>query len=124
MKKNIFQSMKKTSRKNLVTYLICFSFFAAVQIMDITDNLTRHFSSLLVPICINVILAVSLNLVIGFLGELSLGHAGFMCIGAYAAGIITKMVPNFGGFMIGILVGFAISAVVALIVSIPSASEG
>ena len=51
--------------------------------------LSRQFKSLIVPVGINIILAVSLNLTVGFLGELSLGHAGFMAIGAYASALFT-----------------------------------
>ena len=50
----------------------------------------------------------------------SLGHAGFMCIGAYCAGIMVKMMPNMSGLAIGVLIGFALSTIVALIVSIPT----
>lgn len=53
------------------------------------DLLSRQFKSLIVPVGINVILAVSLSLTVGFLGELSLGHAGFMAIGAYASALFT-----------------------------------
>ena len=123
MKKNLFQNMKKTSRKNLVTYLICFSFFAAVRIMGATDNLSRHFSSLLVPICINVILAVSLNLVIGFLGELSLGHAGFMSVGAYAGCLFAikfkEILPAAVRLPLAMLVGGMVAALFGLLVGIP-----
>ena len=53
-----------------------------------------YYSITLYNIFINIILAVSLNLVIGVCGQFSLGHAGFMCIGAYCAGIMVKMMPN------------------------------
>jgi branched-chain amino acid transport system permease protein len=69
---------------------------------------------------INIILAVSLNLIVGVCGQFSLGHAGFMAIGAYSAGVITKMIPNDFGLIVGVLVGFVISAIAALIVSIPT----
>lgn len=57
--------------------------------------LNRQYLNVIVPICINIMLAVSLNLVTGFLGELSLGHAGFMSIGAYVSAIITT---TFAGY--------------------------
>ena len=57
-------------------------------ILQLTGNLQRSASTLLVQIAYSIILAVSLNLVVGFLGELSLGHAGFMCVGAYLGGYI------------------------------------
>ena len=79
-----------------------------------------YYSITLYNIFINIILAVSLNLVIGVCGQFSLGHAGFMCIGAYCAGIMVKMMPNMTGLAIGVLIGFALSTIVALIVSIPT----
>ena len=71
-------------------------------------------------ICINIILAVSLNLIIGICGQFSLGHAGFMCIGAYSAAIVVRSMGNMMGFGLGILVGLIISSIAALIVSIPT----
>lgn len=79
-----------------------------------------YYQSTLYTIGINIILAVSLNLIIGVTGQFSLGHAGFMCIGAYAAAIVTKANPTIGGFIIGALIGAVISAIVALIVAIPT----
>lgn len=79
-----------------------------------------YYQSTIYTIGINVILAISLNLIIGVTGQFSLGHAGFMCIGAYAAAIITKANPNLFGFFIALIVGGLISSVVALIVAIPT----
>lgn len=79
-----------------------------------------YYQSTLYTIGINIILAVSLNLIIGVTGQFSLGHAGFMCIGAYAAAIITKSNPTIVGFMMAVVIGALISAVVALIVAIPT----
>ena len=68
---------------NLITLAIVCVLFAVVFILVETGHATRHMRAMLVPICINIILAVSLNLTVGFLGELTLGHAGFMSVGAY-----------------------------------------
>ena len=78
MKKN----MNKTTRSNFITYGIVIVLFAVVQILSSTGNLSRLLTGLLVPLCVYTIAAISLNLVVGFSGELSLGHAGFMCVGA------------------------------------------
>ena len=80
MKKN----MNKTTRSNFITYGIVIVLFAVVQILSSTGNLSRLLTGLLVPLCVYTIAAISLNLVVGFSGELSLGHAGFMCVGAYS----------------------------------------
>ena len=80
---------------------------------------------LLEKVAISIILAVSLSLVVGFLGELSLGHAGFMCVGAYLGGkIASLLVPALGNglaaFAISLLVGAAAAAVCGIIIGIPA----
>lgn len=80
---------------------------------------------LLEKIAIGVILAVSLSLVVGFLGELSLGHAGFMCIGAYLGGKVSALlVPVLGNgipaLLISLVVGAAAAAICGIIVGIPA----
>ena len=86
--------LRKSTVSNLINYAIVAIFYLVVTVMIQTGNATRHMKSMLVPICIAVILAVSLNLVIGFLGELSLGHAAFMSIGAYTGGLLSKFMAN------------------------------
>lgn len=80
---------------------------------------------LLEKMAINIILAVSLSLVVGFLGELSLGHAGFMCVGAYLGGkVAALLVPTMGNgiltFVIALFAGCAAAAVCGVIIGIPA----
>ena len=80
---------------------------------------------LMEKIAISIILAVSLSLVVGFLGELSLGHAGFMCVGAYLGGKISVLlVPVLGNgilaFLIALVVGCAAAALCGVIIGIPA----
>ena len=80
---------------------------------------------LMEKMAISVILAVSLSLVVGFLGELSLGHAGFMCVGAYLGGKVAVMlVPVFGNtlitFIISLIAGSAAAALCGVIIGIPA----
>lgn len=80
---------------------------------------------LLEKIAISVILAVSLSLVVGFLGELSLGHAGFMCVGAYISGkVAALLVPSLGNgiltFFIALLVGGGVAALCGVIIGLPA----
>jgi len=80
---------------------------------------------LLEKMAIGIILAVSLSLVVGFLGELSLGHAGFMCVGAYLGGkVASLLVPAMGNglaaFAISLVVGAAAAAVCGIIIGIPA----
>ena len=72
MKKN------KTLIQNSITYAIVIGAWALMTVLSSTGHMSSLMKGLLVPICIYVILAVSLNLTVGILGELSLGHAGFM----------------------------------------------
>ncbi len=80
---------------------------------------------LLEKMAISIILAVSLSLVVGFLGELSLGHAGFMCVGAYLGGkVASLLVPVLGNglvaFAASLLCGAAAAAVCGMIIGIPA----
>lgn len=80
---------------------------------------------LLEKMAISIILAVSLSLVVGFLGELSLGHAGFMCVGAYLSGKVAVLLePMMGNslptFVIALLAGCAAAAVCGIIIGIPA----
>ena len=67
----------KTTKNNMINYGIVIVLFVIVQALSSTGNLSRLLMGLLVPLCVYTIASVSLNLVVGFSGELSLGHAGF-----------------------------------------------
>ena len=108
------------NKANLAWLLLSVVSFVVLTILMKVGIIGSYYSITLYNIFINIILAVSLNLVIGVCGQFSLGHAGFMCIGAYCAGIMVKMMPNMTGLVIGVLIGFVLSTIVALIVSIPT----
>lgn len=108
------------TRTNMIWTAIVLSIFAVLTLLMQTGMINSYYESTLFTICVNIILAVSLNLIVGICGQFSLGHAGFMAIGAYAAGIVTRYIPTYGGLFIGILVGFVISAIAAIIVSVPT----
>lgn len=108
------------NKANLAWLLLSIVSFVVLTILMKVGIIGSYYSITLYNIFINIILAVSLNLVIGVCGQFSLGHAGFMCIGAYCAGIMVKMMPNMTGLAIGVLIGFVLSSIVALIVSIPT----
>lgn len=114
---------KKQIIKNYLTYIILIAFFAVITGMEATGNISRHMRSMLVPICINIVLAVSLNLVIGFLGELSLGHAGFMSVGAYAGCLFSifteEMLPTLIRFPLSMLIGGVAASIFGVIIGIP-----
>ena len=115
-------AMKKfLKNKNAVTYLVVILGFAILQTLNMLGMLSSAWKGYLVPICAYIVLAVSLNLLVGICGELSLGHAGFMGIGAFTGIVIASVtaaaIPNpalrlavamlAGGTMAGIL-GFLI----------------
>ncbi len=123
MKKNIFKNMNKTTKSNLITYALVIVVYIIVQIMVGTGNISNLMKGLLVPLCVYVIAAISLNLVVGISGELSLGHAGFMCVGAYSSSffsVITKdVLPEIVRFPLAILIGAAVAAVFGILIGIP-----
>lgn len=82
------------------------------------ETIDMYYSNLLITIMINVILAVSLHLVIGITGQFSIGHAGFLAVGAYVSAICTM---NFNmPFIVGLLIGSIAAAVMGLIIGIPT----
>lgn len=78
---------KKTALNNLITYGMVIVAFIICQVLIENGQMTRALKGQLVPICVYVVMAVSLNLTVGISGELSLGHAGFMSIGAFTGAI-------------------------------------
>lgn len=85
--------------------------------------LDRYYADLVTLVGINVILAVSLNLVTGLLGQLVLGHAGFMLVGAYTAAIFTKAmkdIPLTISFPIGLVLAGLLAAVFGVIIGVPA----
>lgn len=78
------QNIKKSFQwKNALNYFIIVAVLIVMILLNQAGALGKGDRSMLTRIAFSAILAVSLNLVVGFLGELSLGHAGFMCVGAY-----------------------------------------
>ena len=90
-KLNQKRTLKKATVDGLINYGIVIAAFAVLQVLRGADLLSNSLQSLLVPACCYIIMAISLNLTVGVLGELSLGHAGFMSLGAFS-GIITSVV--------------------------------
>ncbi len=118
------KSKNKNLKSNIITYAMVIVAFIIVQILQSTGNISSLFKGLLVPLCVYVILAVSLNLVVGISGELSLGHAGFMCVGAFASAFFSKCTQEaitVGGlrFFLAILIGAAVAGVFGILIGIP-----
>ena len=118
------RKISKTNVVNFSTYLGMVIFFVIMTILSNTGVLTRSMTGLLVPICCYMSMAVSLNLTVGILGELSLGHAGFMSVGAFS-GIIAAMslqdaIPSAPlRLAIAMVVGAIFAAIVGFLVGAP-----
>ena len=98
--------------------------FVVMQILSSGGYISSMLTGLLVPLCVYSILAVSLNLTVGILGELSLGQAGFMCVGAYTSAIFSivtsETIENVWiRFPLAILIGGIIAAVFGILIGIP-----
>lgn len=123
MKKDLFKNMSKTTRTNTITYAIVVVAYLVIQLLVTTGNISSLMQGLLVPVCVYAIAAISLNLVVGISGELSLGHAGFMCVGAYASSFFSVLVkdtlPEVVRFPLAILIGAAVAAVFGILIGIP-----
>lgn len=113
--------MKKLLSKNTFITLICLGVsFGLIQVLISTNVINAYYQVTLALICINMIMAVSLNLVTGFTGQFSLGHAGFMSIGAYTCAIVTTSMPTITGFLLGTLAGAIMAAIFGILIGIPT----
>ena len=116
--------MKKKLRSYGINLFMVVALYAVVSVLIGTGVINRYMAGMLLPVCINVILAVSLNLTTGMLGQLALGHAGFMGVGAYAAALVsihTKGIwPPTLSFPLALFVGGLVAAVFGVIIGIPA----
>lgn len=94
--------------------------YVGVLLLVQVGIIDAYLQATMVTICVNIILAVSLNLVTGFTGQFSLGHAGFMAIGAYSTALITMSMPTVLGFILGLLVGAILAALVGFLIGLPT----
>ena len=105
-------------RRNILSLFIIVFLYIAVQLMSNLSIIDSYIMLNLIIIGINIILAVSLNLITGFTGQFSLGHAAFMSIGAYASAIATTKLEQ--PFIVGILMAAVSAAVAGVIIGIPT----
>ena len=120
--------MKSTAKKklfinNMITLGMVVAAWIIMEVLMGTGHVSSLLKGLLVPFCIYVIMAVSLNLTVGILGELSLGHAGFMCVGAFSGALFSKCMKGAidptVSLVIAIFVGAAVAAVFGILIGIP-----
>ncbi len=121
-----FNDIKKSFKlKHYINYIVIGSVLLLFTTLYYIGALNRSTPSLLTEIGYSIILAVSLNLVVGFLGELSLGHAGFMCIGAFLGTFIGNLLVDSGcpvylAMIVSLIVGGCVAALFGFVVGIPA----
>lgn len=118
------KSMSKSTRMNFATYALVILAYLLLQGLSFSGAMSSSLKGMLVPICAYIVMAVSLNLTVGVLGELSLGHAGFMSMGAFtgvtAAMALQNAVPSDGlRLAIGLVVGALFAAIAGFLIGIP-----
>lgn len=101
-----------------LSILLSLIFFAVIQLMINSGTLNPFYQNTLMFIGINIILATSLHLIIGITGQFSIGHAGFLAVGAYASAIMTMKLQM--PFFIALMIGGLVAALAGLIIGIPS----
>ena len=117
-------NMNKTTRSSLFTYALVIVAFLIIQVLRGTVGIGSVLEGQLIPICAYVTMALALNLVVGVSGELSLGHAGFMSIGAFmgcsAASALAGVIP-FAPLRLAVamLVGAALAGFFGFLIGIP-----
>ncbi len=117
---------RKTFISNIITYGMVILAFVVCQVMMEGGMMTRSLKGQLVPICVYVVMAVSLNLTVGISGELSLGHAGFMSVGAFSGIVMSTWLA--GAFQVesvalrlaaALVTGGVTAAIAGVLIGIP-----
>jgi len=116
--------LNKSSKMNFLTYALVVAAYAVLQTMVATGSISSSLKGMLVPICAYVVMAISLNLTVGILGELSLGHAGFMSVGAFMGVTSAIALQNVIAsaplrLAIALVVGAVFAGIVGFLVGIP-----
>lgn len=118
--------MKNFKVKHYVSYIGVGVFALIFTVLTFTTGLPQSTLYLLEKIAISIILAVSLSLVVGFLGELSLGHAGFMCVGAYLGGKMSLILEaamgrgSVAALLLSMVVGGLAAAICGFVIGLPA----
>ena len=119
-----FKTMKKSSKDAFITYAMVVIVYLIIQAMVMSGSMSSLMQGMLVPLCTYSIVAIGLNLCVGYLGELSLGHAGFMCVGAFSSAFFTKCMEDSSmnptvRFIIALLIGIVFAAFFGFLIGIP-----
>lgn len=116
--------IRKAFNKNSLTLAALVIAYAVVGVLVYTNQASRQMSNMLISISAYIVMAVSLNLVVGLLGELSLGHAGFMSVGLFSGCLISIALPESLPLALrlplSMLSGGMVAAVFGLIIGLPA----
>ena len=117
------KKMSKSARTYLTSFILIGVFWGAIEVVRLSGNLSSKAAGLLIPVCAYIMMAISLNLVVGFLGELSLGHAAFMSAGAFAGVFFYNTVgagmPEGVAIVLAFLIGGLAAGIFGVIVGVP-----
>lgn len=124
MAKFSWKTMKKQTRDQIITFSMVVVIYIVMQLLITGGAISSLIQGLLVPICTYSLVAIGLNLCVGYLGELSIGHAGFMCVGAFSGAFMTKLLEDTVTneillFIIALVVGILVAAVFGFLIAIP-----
>ncbi len=116
--------LRKTTKSNLITFTMAVAIFGVLMILKLAGALTNSMQGMLIPICAYVIMALSLNLTVGVMGELSLGHAGFMSVGAFTGATVSMSLTgvlesDVLRFILAALCGAGAAAVMGFLIGLP-----
>ena len=123
------KNLRSFLSRSLLNIILCLAFFAAVSYMISAKILNRYYTNILNLVLIYVVAAVSLNLTCGYLGQLPLGHAGFMSLGGYTAAIITTRfsIPDIGPipgqavlFFLATVAGGIVAMIAGVLIGLPA----
>lgn len=110
--------MRIKMKRDLSALAACIALYILVTVLMETEIIGAFWQLNIVLVCINIILAVSLNLITGFTGQFSIGHAGFMAVGAYMSAVLTVKLGMH--FATGILAGAGAAAILGFAIGLPT----
>lgn len=123
--KNIKSFFTSVKFKKYFPYTLVTSAFIILQLLDTAGAVGRTTKSMLIPVCVYIVMAVSLNLTVGISGELSLGHAGFMSIGTFTGVVISAYAREVFGapeavqLLLAIIAGGIMAGILGVLIGIP-----
>ena len=115
--------MNTFNKKNFIINILGVSvLFIVINILIQSGMINSYICGILILVCINIVLAISLNITAGCLGQMALGHAGFMSIGAYTAALFTKsnLIPGVGGYVLALILGGLVAMIIGVVIGIPA----